>query len=361
MVTETDYDNAHSTFSRAALDESVSEAVLQLAYAQLEYVLGIRYKGGKKMNKLIYTGAIAGLLIISGCKTEKVKSFFGTGTIEATEIRLSGKIPGEIDSLAVDEGYMVKKGQLIALIDVEQTMLQKAVVKSGLAEIDWSGKVMVRELDMAKETLTQSNLALTDVERNYQRILSLYNDKAATKEQLDKIQTEKDIARSRLDAAKKNLETIKTKVASLEATRDKTNKNIDLLDYQISQGTVTSPVDGVVIEKFTERGENVPAGTPIVSVADLSKVWLTIYLGETDLGKVKIGGDAYVKVDSYPDRKFPGKITWISPKAEFTPKNVQTRDSREDLVYAAKITLDNPEGVFKIGMPAEAYIEGTDK
>ncbi len=110
-----------------------------------------------------------------------------------------------------------------------------------------------------------------------------------------------------------------------------------------------------------EPGEIVNFATPLCIIADISTVWLNIYVGEEMLGKLVIGGKADIRVDSHPDVVFEGKITRISQRAEFTPKNVQTKDSRVDLVYAVKITTDNPEGIFKIGMPADVYIEGLQK
>jgi HlyD family secretion protein len=115
---------------------------------------------------------------------------------------------------------------------------------------------------------------------------------------------------------------------------------------------------GEVIETYAEAGEMAAPGSPLCTIADLSTVKLRIYVNEKLLGKVKLNDAVSVGVDSHPGERFDGVITWISPVAEFTPKNVQTRDSRADLVYATQVTLKNPNGVFKIGMPADAYIEG---
>jgi HlyD family secretion protein len=144
----------------------------------------------------------------------------------------------------------------------------------------------------------------------------------------------------------------------LAAKHEKIDANLKLLDKQISDAVVTAPSGGSVIEKYSEKGEIVTYGKPLVKIADISKVWLKVYVSEEMLGKIKLGGKADVRIDSMPEKSFTGSITWISPKSEFTPKSVQTRNSRIDLVYAVKITLENPDGIFKIGMPAEVYIQG---
>ena len=187
---------------------------------------------------------------------------------------------------------------------------------------------------------------------------NLFAQGAATQDKLDNVQTEFDIASSKFKAVENQLSGLRAKKGSIGASRDKITASLKLLDYQISKGIVTSPSDCVIIEKYIEPGELVAPGTPLCILANLSKMDLIIYVSEDMLGKFKLGDKASVSVDSHPGRTFEGVVVWISQKAEFTPKNVQTKDSRVDLVYAVKITLDNSEGIFKIGMPADALIEG---
>lgn len=309
------------------------------------------------MKRMVVSAVIA-VWVLSGCGEEGEVGFTGSGTIEATEVTVSAQARGEITDLKVDEGVQVTDGALIATIDTRDLDLQKETASAGLDELNWNGAVLKRELETAKETVQQAVVSLANTEKNRTRFANLLSENAATVEQVDKIDTEYQLAESRKRAAEKQIEVISTRIGALDATRSKIESELRLIDKHIADGTVTSPIDGVVIDTFVERGEVVAYGSPICTIADLKSVWLTIYVGEQDVGKITIGHKAHVRVDSHPDREFPGTVTWISPKAEFTPKNVQTRDARIDLVYAVKITIDNNEGIFKIGMPAEASIEG---
>ncbi|HUT63207.1 MAG TPA: efflux RND transporter periplasmic adaptor subunit [Anaerolineae bacterium] len=310
------------------------------------------------MNRILTAAVIVAIWSIYGCENGEESHFTGSGTIEATEIMVSAMTRGKVNHFTLKEGDYVNKGYIIAEIDVESLELQRAVTASGLGELEWNKKIVEKELETAAEAITQAEITLSGVQKNHDRIAHLFKDNAATMEQMDKSDTELELAVSRLRSAVKQLESIKTRKGSLKATREKIEANLRLLDRQIEDGTVTSPVDGVVIEKFVEQGEVVNFGSPVCTIANISSVWLIIYVGEEDLGKITLGGKARIQIDSYPERYFEGVVTWISPRAEFTPKNVQTKESRVDLVYAVKIVLDNDEGIFKIGMPADAYIEG---
>ncbi|WP_243688416.1 efflux RND transporter periplasmic adaptor subunit [Geotalea toluenoxydans] len=127
-------------------------------------------------------------------------------------------------------------------------------------------------------------------------------------------------------------------------------------ETRLGYATLTSPISGLVLSKHAEPGELVAAGTPVVTLGDITDTWLRAYISETDLGRVKVGQAVLVKVDTYPGRSYRGKVTFISPEAEFTPKNVQTEKERVKLVYRIKITVPNPQMELKPGMPADAEI-----
>jgi len=295
---------------------------------------------------------------LAGCAKTETSSFAGSGTIEATEVTVSAESRGQLLTAAFDEGDTVKQGQVIGEIEVKNIRLQRNANAAAIDEIDASRRTIEQEIATVAEALKQAQVSLDNARVTRDRIENLHTQGAATTDRLDRVRTEYEIAESRVRSAEKQLAMSKSRLASVAATRKRTEESLRVLDDQIVDGTVISPLNGVVIEKYADAGEVVNFGTPLCTIADLSSVWLTVYVGEESVGKLSIGGKAGVRLDSFPSRSFEGKITWISPKAEFTPKNVQTRDSRVDLVYAVKITLPNPEGVFKIGMPAEAHIEG---
>lgn len=304
--------------------------------------------------------ALTGLALITGCGNNRDVSYTGTGTFEATEVTVSAEVPGRLTSVNIREGDTVTPGDVIAEIDDGTLTRERTVTASALEEITWNGKTIDREMTVARESVTQARTALDNLEKTRTRIENLVKQGAATRDRLDSVMTETNIATSRLRAAERQLSVLEAKKGTLGATRDRTNAQLDLLDYRIGKSRILSPINGVVLEKLAETGELAGAGTPICTIADMNDMWLTIYISEGLLGKVKIGGPAKVRIDSHPDRRFPGTVTWVADEAEFTPKNVQTRESRADLVYEVRISVDNPEGIFKIGMPAEAYIEGVN-
>ena len=302
--------------------------------------------------------ATTGLVLVTGCGNNRDVSYTGTGTFEATEVTVSAEVPGRLVAVNIEEGDTVHRDDVIAEIDDGSLTREKAVTASTLEEITWNGKTIDSEMTVSKEAVAQARTALDNLEKTRTRIENLVEQGAATRDRLDSVLTETDIAKSRLRAAERQLSVLEAKKGTLGATREKIDAQLDLLDYRIGKSRILSPIDGVVLEKLAEAGELAGAGTQVCTIADMNDMWLTIYISEELLGKVKIGGAADIRIDSHPDRRFPGKVTWVADEAEFTPKNVQTRESRADLVYEVRISVDNPEGIFKIGMPAEAYIEG---
>jgi len=312
------------------------------------------------MNKTVIVSAALVLCCAAGCGNDHERSFAGSGLIEATEITVSAETPGKIMKLTFDEGDRVKAGEMIAEIDVEELQLQRDLAATDLADLDWTRRILEKEAATAKEAVSQASIALGIADKTDNRIRNLYEQKIATQEQLDRADTELAMGESRVRSAEKQLAVIEARLGSLEAKREKVEAQFRLLDSRIADGQVKCSADGTIIEKYVEPGEVVNFGSPVCTIADLSTVWLKIYVGEEMLGTLRIGEKAGVRIDSHPGRTFEGMITWISPRSEFTPKNVQTKDSRVELVYAVKITMDNPEGIFKIGMPADVYIEGLE-
>jgi HlyD family secretion protein len=282
------------------------------------------------------------LTTFTSCSEKLPPGFLGSGTIEATEVIISPLITGQIVELTKDEGDIVKSGELLALLDVEKLALQRPQILASIEEVKANEKSI-------KASFTQASDNFTNIERQYKRIQSLYDDKIATKEQLDDVTTAFDVAKSQLDLVAAQKSSLEAKLKQLEAS-------IALLERQLKDGRIESPLDGIVIEKYAEKGEVVNTGGSIYKIADQKQYWLKVYIAETDLGIVKLGDEVKVIVDAY---KCPikGKVSWTSSEAEFTPKNAQTRKSRAELVYAVKITIDNPPAELKIGMPAEVYLK----
>jgi HlyD family secretion protein len=280
--------------------------------------------------------------LLVNCSKRADGTITGSGTLEAREVLISAKSSGQITELAVREGDDVNLGQVIARVDVEKLLIQRKQAAAGLNELRLTISNSRRAATLAKDNLV-------NVEKKYQRFSALLAEGSLTQQQFDDMDTAR-------KAAQTQHETAETMLLSLKAKEEQVLAQIELLDNQIADGEITAPIAGTVLETYLEAGEIARPGSPVASLADLKNVWIKIFLKENELGKIRLGSAATLRISSQ-DNTFPGKVTWISDKAEFTPKNVQTKEARADLVYAVKVEAQNVDGILKIGMPADVEIE----
>jgi HlyD family secretion protein len=279
---------------------------------------------------------------LAGCGARRAESFAGSGTLEATEVTVAAQTPGQILRLGADEGDAVAAGDTLAVLDVEKLALQRRQLLASVDEIRASRKPAV-------ETARQAEDNLENIEKNYGRVKALFEQGSASQQEYDDVSTRYRVAKSQLESAK-------GQVAALDAREQTVHASIALLDRQIRDGVVTAPLSGVVTEKYVEPGELAAAGSAIFKIADTKRFWIKVYVSERDLGLFAVGAAAEVRVDARTE-PLAGKVAWVSPEAEFTPKNVETKDARAELVYAVKVMIDSPPAVLKIGMPAEVHIK----
>lgn len=300
---------------------------------------------------------------LSGCNGDDSGGLVLSGTVEARETALSFQVNGRIDRLLVDEGEPVKQGQEVALLladDYEQAVTRAqaevAAAEAGLAALQAGTRK--QELKVAEATLEQARAEQRFAEEEVQRTRSLIRKKLASQEQLDQAQLKRDVANSAVRRAQQQLqllqegprqEDIDRASAELAARRSA----LKTAEQQLSYTHLMSPVSGTVTLRLAEAGEVVGPGQPVFKVAELTHPWVRAYLNETDLARVRLGQKVSVTVDGLPGKTFHGTLSFISPKAEFTPKSVETRALRVDLVYRVKVRLEDPEGVLKLGMPAD--------
>jgi HlyD family secretion protein len=266
----------------------------------------------------------------------------GSGFIEATEITISTEVSGKIEHLGFGEGDAVESGMALALIDtttyslrLAEATAQRYAAKTGEA----SARLKV------EKALLDSSLA----EKEFSRISGLLKKGSANRQQYDQAETKyrqtglaASMARSALKAAWADLA--------------RTDAHIEILRKQLADCRPVSPLDGKVITTYADPGELVGVGKPLMRLAKLDTVWVKIYLPAEDLTRIRLRDEARVDPEDGREEPIKGWVTWISPEAEFTPKNIQTREARADLVYAVKITVPNPEGELKIGMPVMVRI-----
>lgn len=287
-----------------------------------------------------------------------------SGHVEATDVRVSSKVGGRLKELPLKEGDRVSPGQVVARID---TVDLRLALDAGLAERDQAKADLAlkvageRKEDIARaEALAaRAEADLEGARKEFRRMQGLLDSGSGTVKSRDDALTRRDLAARTLDAEKERLRRLKAgfRKEEIDAARARLaagEARIAQLRQQIADAAVASPLAGIVTEKIAEAGELVAAGAPLLVVTDLADAWLTIYVAEPDLGRIRIGQEVEVVTDDGQKRN--GRITYISPKAEFTPKNVQTRDERVKLVYKVKVGLENGDGLFKPGMPAEARI-----
>jgi HlyD family secretion protein len=284
----------------------------------------------------------------------------GSGTIEVTEIAISSKVAGRVASLSADEGREVKKGDLLVNLHYEELSAQRS---SAMANLSFAEQNLERKRQLSKKRvipddelsaqLSSATANLSNAEKNLERMRQLFKKGVISDRELESAETVHKVAQSNVDFVSA---TIDRALESAETLYKVSKSNVDLVSATIENAVIYSPIDGVVLQKNLEIGEMAFPGSAIITVADLKKPWVNIYVDEKRIGLIKLGQKAYVKVDSFPDRKFPGVVVLISNKAEFTPRTIQTKDERVKLMYAIKISVENPEMELKPGMPADAAI-----
>jgi HlyD family secretion protein len=282
-------------------------------------------------------------IALSSCDNADNEVLWGSGTLEATKVLVSSQVTGIIRERFVDQGDQVKEGQLMFVVDTVRLALQKEQAKAGLEQVAVQRTIARQSIELAREKFKLA-------QKSFERILALSEKNSATQQQLDKVKVE-------LKAAETQVETSQNQLHVLKAQQNQLQAQIKLVDQQISDAKIDAPLFATVLEVYVERGELAKPGAPMVHLADLSEMTIDVYISEINLGKVRIGQTANLEIDSFPDRQFPASVVWVSEIAEFTPKNIQTKEARADLVYAVKLRLENPEGILKIGMPADVYFQ----
>ena len=345
-----------------------------------------------------------------------------SGNIEVIDAEVSFKIGGPMQQRPIDEGEMVKKGQLVALLDTSDLLCdvalreaELAAAKAALDELEAGSRLeeiasakaamekaaatwedlklgsRQQEIKVAEASLAAATVEEARLKSELERAQRLVGSQAITREDYDRAEAAHRVAAEKLreareqsslvnegsrqkqiDAAKSAYEQAQAQYALVlagprqetiqqgRARMQQAQAALQLAKTRLDYATLVSPMDGVVLSKNKEPGEYVAPGTPVITVGDLVNVWVRAYIGETDLGRVKVGQEARVTSDSYPGKVYPGRVSFVASEAEFTPKNVQTEKQRVKLVFRIKIDIQNPEMELKAGMPVDAEIVLSD-
>ena len=267
----------------------------------------------------------------------------GYGNFEATEVTISAEASGKIEYLNLEEGAIVYPNTQVGLIDTTQLYLSKQqLIASKNTIASKSGNVL------SQTAVLNEQLKTTLIEQK--RIQNMFAENAATKRQVDEIN-------GKVNVLNEQIKSIKTQEAPISNEQKSIDVQIEKINDQIQKCKITSPFQGTVLAKYSEENEITNFGKPLYKLADLTTMTLRVYISEKQLNQIKVGQKVTVKIDTQEDMKsYPGTISWIASSAEFTPKIIQTKEERANLVYAVKVNVKN-DGSLKIGMPAEMWIK----
>jgi len=304
-----------------------------------------------------------------------------SGSIEIRDVRLSFKIPGILKSRKIEEGDTVQAGQVVAELDdvdlelaVNQAQNNRELARAVLSELESGSrpqeiKATRAELERTRAGHRAADARLKLARADHERLLTLFNQGGISKSEYEKYQTRLETARNAYDetaalvrGAQERLSLIKegARPEKIQQARMRLAIAEEMLEQarqQLSYTVLVSPIEATVMSTSAEQGEYLAPGSVVVTMGDLKNVWVRAYVNETDLGKIRLKQQVDIKTDTYPEKIYKGRISYINSEAEFTPKTVQTFEERVKLVYRIKIECENPDQELKAGMPADAVID----
>lgn len=295
------------------------------------------------MNRVFTAFAATAVMTAAFSCSDRSGEWDACGQIDATKVTVSAESGGKITALDIKEGDRVSAGQIIGAVDSVQIFLQKEELQSR------KEGAATRMVDADLQLLSQEN-RLENMEKDLARFRSLLSRDAGTQKQVDDAESEIKVLRSQIAAQRKSYEDGNKGIRSEMLTYD---IQIAELEDKLEKCRITVPMDGVVLTKYAEAGETATVGQPLFEMADMDNVFVRAYFSADQLTGIKTGDKVKVVPDTWssPSREYDGTVTWISDEAEFTPKNIQTKNERADLVYAVKVSVKN-DGFLRLGMYA---------
>lgn len=292
-----------------------------------------------------------------------------SGTVEAREIDLAFQVGGRIATLRVDEGDSVQIEQEVATLDAHdfELTLSNAIAQTEAAQAALAALragTRIQELRVAEAQLAKAQADLDYIRVEFKRIADLVAKKLAAQDQLDQARQRQNVALAGVEQALQNLALLREgprreDIDQAAATLRARQATVETTRRQLEYTRLQSPVAGMVSVRLAEAGEIVSPGKTVLRIAELSRPWVRAYLNEKDLTRVRLGQAAQIRIDGLPGKVFEGRLAFISPTAEFTPKTVETHALRVDMVYRVKVQVDNPDGVLKLGQPADVVLNTT--
>jgi len=304
-----------------------------------------------------FISAAIGILFLTACGN-KAEHYDASGNFEADEVVVSSEIGGKILSFDVQEGSQLHKDSVVGLVDATNINLQKEQVEATIQSLGSKTLDVNPQIKLLEDQLAVQQSQFNNLLHEQQRIENLVKADAATKKQLDDITNQIDVAKKQMQVTMQQIAVQKNSVStqnrSILSESGPMEKRVEQLKDQLNRARIVNPIDGTVTTKYAEIGEVTSVGKALYKVADLSYLNLRAYITGTQLPQIKLNQQVKVLIDDGKDKykEYSGNIIWISDKAEFTPKTIQTKEERANLVYAIKVKVKN-DGYLKIGMQGE--------
>lgn len=305
------------------------------------------------MKRLIVFVAVLSLL---SCKQNN--AYDASGNFEADEVIVSAQQNGILMQYTVEEGKQLKSGDTVGKIDVRSAELQKEQVQASIEALSQKIVNPKDQVELVQRQLVVQEAQLEQQLRERTRTENLVKSDAATRKQLDDINAAIDQLRKQIEVTRQQLAlntyNTNTQNRSILSEKNPLEKSVAQIQEQINKGLVINPISGTVLVNYVLQGELQVVGKPLYKIANIDKLYLRAYITGNQLPEIKLGGQVILRVDNGKDnyKEYPGTITWISDKSEFSPKTIQTKDERANLVYAIKVRVKN-DGYLKIGMYGE--------
>lgn len=306
---------------------------------------------------------VAFVALLASCENGNDK-YDASGTFESDEVIVSSEQSGQLLVFNVHEGDSLAKGTVVGFIDSSNLVLQKSQVQATIQSLTEKTTDVGPQVQLLKDQLAVQHTQLDHLVNERDRMERLVKADAATQKQLDDMNAQVDQAQKQIKVTEQQINvtmsTTGTQNRSILSETDPLQKQVAQIQDQLSKASIVNPLNGIVLAKYAEQGEMTAAGKALYKVADLSYLNLRAYITGSQLSEIKLNQQVTVLVDSGENnyRHYGGSITWISAKAEFTPKTIQTKDERANLVYAIKVKVKN-DGYLKIGMYGEVKLNET--
>ena len=299
-------------------------------------------------------------IILFSCHSNE-NQFDASGTFEADEVIVSAQFNGQLLSFDVNEGDTLSKGKMVGYIDSTEVLLQKEQVQASIQSLNQKTYNVQPQVKLLKDQLAVQQTQLNQLLKDQLRFEKMLKDGAVTQRQVDDINTQVDATKKQMLVTQQQinvqLSNTGTQNSSILSEKNPLQKQVAQLSEQLSKANIVNPISGTVLTKYAQAGEVTSAGKALYKIADLSYLNLRAYITGAQLSTVKLNQAVKVFIDSGANnyREYPGTVIWISDKAEFTPKTIQTKDERANLVYAIKVRVKN-DGYLKIGMYGEVKL-----